>query len=96
LGASLTELTLDNPASGVLEELKPFVVSMVRTGDAVRLEIRDEANTEQALSTALRNKVKVISLNPVKMSLEDYFLSKISPAREGQQEAESEVRTTKS
>ena len=80
LGASLTELTLDNPPSGVLEELKPLVFSMVRTGDRARLEIQEEASIEKILSICLRAKVKVISLNPVKMSLEDYFLSKISPA----------------
>jgi ABC-2 type transport system ATP-binding protein len=79
LGASLTELTLDNPPSGILEELKPLVFSMVRTGDRVRLEIQEEASIEKILSICLRAKVKVISLNPVKMSLEDYFLSKISP-----------------
>src|ERR1019366_6509285 len=79
LGASLTELTLDNPPSGVLEELKPLVFSMVRTGDRARLEIQEEASIEKILSICLRAKVKVISLNPVKMSLEDYFLSKVSP-----------------
>ena len=79
LGASLTELTLDNPPSGILEELKPLVFSMVRTGDRVRLEIQEEASIEKILSICLRAKVKVISLNPVKMSLEDYFLSKVSP-----------------
>ena len=78
LGASLTELTLDNPPSGVLEDLKPLVVSMVRTGDRVRLEIQEEASIEKILAICLRSKVKVISLNPVKMSLEDYFLSKVS------------------
>jgi ABC-2 type transport system ATP-binding protein len=78
LGASLTELTLDNPPSGVLEELKPLVFSMVRTGDRVRLEINDEAGIEKVLAVTLRAKVKVISLNPVKMSLEDYFLAKVS------------------
>ena len=79
LGASLTELTLDNPPSGILEELKPLVFSMVRTGDRMRLEIQEEASIEKILSICLRAKVKVISLNPVKMSLEDYFLSKVSP-----------------
>jgi ABC-2 type transport system ATP-binding protein len=92
LGVSATELMLDNPPSATLEEIKPFVFSMVRTGDRVRLEIREEANTEKALEISLRDKVKVISLNPVKMSLEDYFLSKVSPAREGQGEVKSEVR----
>ena len=54
---------------------------MVRTGDRVRLEIREEANIEKVLAIALRGKAKVVSLNPVKMSLEDYFLAKVSPAK---------------
>jgi len=83
LGASTTELTLERPPEGVLEKLRPLVASMVRTGDQVRLEILEESNIEKVLALSLSAKVKVISLNPVKMSLEDYFLSKVSPAREG-------------
>jgi ABC-2 type transport system ATP-binding protein len=79
LGASTTELTLENPTPATLEALAPLVFSMVRTGDRVRLEIREEANIEKILALALRDKAKVVSLNPVKMSLEDYFLSKVSP-----------------
>ncbi|MGD1101757.1 MAG: ABC transporter ATP-binding protein [Terriglobia bacterium] len=80
LGASTTELILENPNEGILEELRPLVVSMVRTGDRVRLEVREEANTEKVLAISLRGKAKVVSLLPVKMSLEDYFLAKVSPA----------------
>jgi ABC-2 type transport system ATP-binding protein len=83
LGASTTELILENPSEGVLEELRPFVFSMVRTGDRVRLEIREEANIEKVLAISLRGKAKVISLNPVKMSLEDYFMAKVSPTKTG-------------
>ena len=83
LGASTTELILETPPEGILEELRPLVVSMVRTGDRVRLEIREEANIEKVLAVSLRGKAKVISLNPVKMSLEDYFLSKVSSAETG-------------
>ncbi|MGA3327024.1 MAG: ABC transporter ATP-binding protein [Terriglobia bacterium] len=84
LGASTTELILETPPSGILEELRPLVVSMVRTGDRVRLQIREEDNIEKALAVALRGKAKVISMNPVKMSLEDYFLSQVSSAERKQ------------
>jgi ABC-2 type transport system ATP-binding protein len=84
LGASITELTLENPPAGVLEELRPLVASMVRTGDRVRLEINEETNIEKALAIALQGKAKVVSLNAVKMSLEDYFLAKVSSATENQ------------
>ena len=78
LGASATELILENPPEGILQELRPLVFSMVRTGDRVRLEIREEANTEKVLGHCVGGKVKVVSLNPVKMSLEDYFMAKVS------------------
>jgi ABC-2 type transport system ATP-binding protein len=81
LGASITELTLENPPEGILAELRPLVASMVRTGDRVRLEILEEADIEKALEISLHGKVKVVSLNPVKMSLEDYFMAKVSPAK---------------
>jgi len=81
LGASTTELILEMPPEGILEELRALVVSMVRTGDRVRLEISVEANIEKALAIALRSKAKVVSLNPVKMSLEDYFMAKVSTAK---------------
>ena len=81
LGASTTELILETPPEGILEELRPLVASMIRTGDRVRLQIREEENIEKALAVALRGKVKVVSLNPVKMSLEDYFLSKVSSGK---------------
>ena len=77
LGASVTEMILESPTEGILNEMRPLVASMVRTGDRVRLEIREEANTEKVLAKALQGKAKVVSLNPVKMSLEDYFLSKV-------------------
>jgi ABC-2 type transport system ATP-binding protein len=89
--ASTTELTVENPTEVFLDELRPLVISMVRTGDRVRLEIREEANIEKALALSLRDRVKVISLNSVKMSLEDYFISKIS---HGEAEGESVLRTT--
>lgn len=78
LGASTTELTLESPSEGILQELQPLVISMVRTGDRVRLQIHEESNIEKVLALALRGKAKVISLNPVKLSLEDYFLAKVS------------------
>jgi ABC-2 type transport system ATP-binding protein len=82
LGASMTELTLENPPQDFLEQIRPLVVSMVRTGDRVRLEIREGANIENILAHALQARVRVISLNPVKMSLEDYFLSKVSAGKD--------------
>jgi ABC-2 type transport system ATP-binding protein len=81
LGVSTTELILEKPSAEVLDELRPLAASVVRTGDRVRVEIAEEPAIEKSLEIALRAKVKVVSLNPVKMSLEDYFLSKVAPQK---------------
>jgi ABC-2 type transport system ATP-binding protein len=81
LGAPVTELTLENPSAAALEALKPYVDSLVRTADTVRCSISKAAEVEAALSECLRSHAKIIALNPVTMSLEDYFLSKISSGR---------------
>ncbi len=87
LGASTTELILENPSDAILEELRPLVISTVRTGDRVRLQIGEESNIEKVLALALRGKAKVVSLNPVKMSLEDYFMAKVSQSEVGPNES---------
>jgi len=90
LGVSSTELVLENPPAEALEELHPFVASEVRTGERVRLAIREEASTAEVLDRVLRRKAKIVSLNPVKMSLEDYFMSKVKES------PRSEVRSPES
>jgi ABC-2 type transport system ATP-binding protein len=82
LGVSTTELVLENPAEGILDELRPYAISFVRTGERVRLQIGEEANTSKVLELALQSKAKIVSLTPVKMSLEDYFLAQVSPRDE--------------
>ena len=79
LGVSTTELVLENPAEATLDELRLFTVSLIRTGERVRLQIGQEANIAKVLELALRGKAKIVSLTPVKMSLEDYFLAQVAP-----------------
>jgi len=92
LGASTTELVLENPAREILEELQPHVISTVRTGERVRLGIRDETSIPQVLEAALRHKARIISLNPVKMSLEDYFLAQVSQVERKEQAGTAGIR----
>jgi ABC-2 type transport system ATP-binding protein len=80
LGVAATEVVLDNPPPTVLKELSPFARSVVWTGELARLEIPEEPDVARALNVALRLGVKIVSLNPVKMSLEDYFLARIEDA----------------
>ena len=86
LGVSTIELVLENPAESVVEELRRDAVSVIRTGDRVRFQINEEAKTYEALALALRSKAKIVSLNPVKMSLEDYFLAQVGPNAEGRRQ----------
>jgi ABC-2 type transport system ATP-binding protein len=77
LGVTTTELVLEAPSAQVMAELVPCASSVTRTGERVRLELPDESKVERSLEIILRGKTKVISMNPVKRSLEDYFLQKV-------------------
>ncbi len=77
LGASTTELVLEGPSAEVLAALMPYASSVIRTGERVRLEIPEESQVQRTLEIILRGRTKLISVNPVKRSLEDYFLQKV-------------------
>jgi len=77
LGVTSTELVLEAPSAQVMAELMPCASSVIRTGERVRLELPDESKVQRSLEIILRGKTKVISMNPVKRSLEDYFLQKV-------------------
>jgi ABC-2 type transport system ATP-binding protein len=77
LGVSTTELVLDGPSPEVMAELMPYASSVIRTGERVRLEIAHESQVQVTLEILMRGKTKLISVNPVKRSLEDYFLQKV-------------------
>ncbi len=77
LGVTTTEFVLEAPSAQVMAELMPCASSVIRTGERVRLEIPEEGKAQRSLEIILRGKTKVISMNPVKRSLEDYFLQKV-------------------
>jgi len=78
LGVSATEIVMEVPPSEILAELSPYTSSVVRTGERVRLEIPEESEVLKVLDIALRRGAKIVSMNPVKMSLEDYFLAQVT------------------
>ena len=82
LGVSATEIVLDNPSEELLTELHGSAARQVKTGKRVRLEIADEKGVPPALETILRAGARIVSLNPVKMSLEDYFMARVGEAGE--------------
>jgi ABC-2 type transport system ATP-binding protein len=77
LSVSSTEVVLEDPTPTALVELASHATSIIRTGDRVRLEISEESKVPMVLQIALRHGARIISLSPVKMSLEDYFLAKV-------------------
>jgi ABC-2 type transport system ATP-binding protein len=77
LGVSSTELVLEAPSAEVMAELNPYASSVIRTGERVRLEVPEESEVQKALEIILRDRTKLISVNPVRRSLEDYFLQKV-------------------
>jgi len=92
LGVSSTEIILEDPRPAVLKELDRYAPSAVKTGERLRLEIPSELDVPKVLEIALRHHTKIVSVNPVKKSLEDYFMAQIGkkPATSNEQE---EVRT---
>jgi len=86
LGVANTEIVVENPPPDLLRELEPKCDSVVATGDRVRLVVRSEAAVTWALERILRAKVRLVSLNPVKTSLEDFFLSQIGSGHAPQAE----------
>lgn len=82
LETASTEIVVENPGTEVLEVVNEYSRSQVRTGDRTRIEIGEESNVPTVLDLLLRVKTKIISVNPVKMSLEDYFMSQIKESDE--------------
>jgi len=65
-----------------IAELAPYASSVVQTGERVRFEIPQEENVQKALEVILSDRARLISVNPVKRSLEDYFVQKIGASAE--------------
>ena len=78
LSVSSTELVLEEPDGDVLDALAPFTAATVRTGDRVRLELVSDADVNAVLEAALAAGARIVSLNPVKTSLEDFFLARVA------------------
>ncbi len=89
-----TEIVVENPSREVLEVMNEYARSQIRTGDRTRVEIDEESKVPVVLDLLLRFKTRIISVNPVKMSLEDFFLSRISES-EGQMVPHEHFRALK-
>ncbi len=74
---SNAEVVLEKPGDDVLRALETYVSSKVRTGNRVRLVLRAEADLTEVLARIARLNAKLISWNPARLSLEDYFMDRV-------------------
>ena len=77
LGVRSTEVVLEDPSPDVLGELAPYAGALVRTGDEVRVSLPPECDVNKVLDLALAKGSQIVSVNPVRMSLEDYFVARV-------------------
>jgi ABC-2 type transport system ATP-binding protein len=75
--ASATEMVLENPSQEVLSELSPYARTIVRTGTQVRIEFEEKHDSNTLLQRALAGGARVCSFNPVKSSLEEFFVAQM-------------------
>lgn len=78
MGIASTEIVMESPRQELLGELKIYGGDAVRTGDRVRVAIPKESDVPAVLGRILQAGARIISVNPVKMSLEDYFLAQVA------------------
>lgn len=90
---SATEMVVESPSATALEKLASCAQSLTRTGGRVRLEFGSEYDTNRLLELALSCGVRIVSLNPVKSSLEDYFMAQVGAATEQRAPEKDRVQT---
>jgi ABC-2 type transport system ATP-binding protein len=80
VGVAATEMVIEAPSAQLLEDLRGHPLSVVRTGERVRVSMREESEVPAVIQTVLRAGARIVSINPVKRSLEDYFMARLSGA----------------
>jgi ABC-2 type transport system ATP-binding protein len=80
----LRDKTMEIVARGVdkaaLEHLKTKVLSIKETASGIHIQVADESEVDPVLSIIRRSSGQLVSVNPLKSSLEDFFLRE--PAKE--------------
>ncbi|HEV2493080.1 MAG TPA: ATP-binding cassette domain-containing protein [Terriglobia bacterium] len=92
-GIEATEIVVDRPSPALVDCLGTRARAVVHTGERVRFTLPAECDPGQALALALHQGARIVSVNPVKMSLEDYFLKQVgrgSSPESGQPQAPSQ------
>ncbi|MDM7997787.1 MAG: ABC transporter ATP-binding protein [Acidobacteriota bacterium] len=69
------EVILSGWTDSILGEIKQWCDEIRPMGDRLHLRVTNKENMERLLAFAFSNKLELISLNPIRQSLEDYFQS---------------------
>jgi ABC-2 type transport system ATP-binding protein len=76
------ELTVDNLTESLAKELEPLTRHIRRLGQRVQLELESENVVDEAIELIRSHDARLISLSPVKQTLEEYFVKKVSSTQE--------------
>jgi ABC-2 type transport system ATP-binding protein len=79
VGTSATEVVIERAAPELLNQLKAANCVLTTTGGITRAEVAQGLDVTAILNLILSNGARIASLNPVRISLEDYFLARIHP-----------------
>jgi len=71
------EVILSGWTDSILGEIKQWCDEIRPMGDRIHLRVTNKENMERLLAFAFSNKLELISLNPIRQSLEDYFQSAV-------------------
>jgi ABC-2 type transport system ATP-binding protein len=76
--SSEMEIVASNLSEATLAELRALVVAVAPTAAGARLRVRNEFEVERVLAVIHRSSGRLISVNPVRESLEDLFVREVS------------------
>ncbi|MFN0119609.1 MAG: ABC transporter ATP-binding protein [Blastocatellia bacterium] len=79
LGARSNELEMvvRGVSQAVMTEMRALAVSVTVTAEGARLRLRDEFEVQRALALCQRDGGRLVSVNPVRESLEDLFVREV-------------------
>jgi ABC-2 type transport system ATP-binding protein len=71
------EVILSGWSADILDTLQESCEEVRTMGDRLRIRVRNPAQMEAVLSIVFKNKLELISLNPIRPSLEEYFFREL-------------------
>lgn len=77
LELAATEMVIEDPSPEIIEAFAPYASACVKTGGSARIEFPAQHDVATLLRVAEASRARVVSFNPVKASLEDYFMAQV-------------------